>query len=633
MQNFWQRNIFYIVVSLVCIVLYGNTLWNGYAVDDKFVLLENKFVQKGFKGIGLILKTDSFQGFLGETENKLAGGRYRPLALITFAIEYQLWKENPAASHAVNLLLYILVCLLLFRFLSYCLSNSQQNIAFIATLLFALHPIHTEAVANIKGRDEILSLIFILLTLTNITRFVREQKSTYFISGLLYFFFALLSKENGLMLLALVPLTLYFFTNANKNEIIKSTTGILGVIILYLALRIGLTGLKLGDDTEELMNNVYLYASPLEQYATAFYVLAVYIKLLFVPYPLSWDYSFAQYPYFNFANIEVWLSISIYVALLAYAVWKTKEKNVIAYGIWFYLFSIFIVSGLLVNIGGVFLGERFLFQPSIGFALIVSTILVALSERMKQPKLVYALVGLLALPASAWTITRNFHWKNNETLYLTDVNATPNSARANQGAAAVLLTRADKTQEPAQKEADFQAALAYLQKALKIHPRFIDAYVNLAAGYYVRKDYPQAERYLEIADSISPLNQAVYDLKNAVAIGYYNRGLDSVKVKNYQAAIPLMRKGIQLAPKKDYFYYSLGLAYANLNQMEDAKKSFAQAIQLNPNNAQYWYDLGGACYTMGAFPEAVMAWENCIKLDPKNNSAQQGILAAKSKIK
>lgn len=629
-ERFW--NIESIILMLICVILYANTLGNGYAVDDKFVLLENKLTQKGFSGIPALLTTDSFQGFLGTSENKLAGGRYRPLALVTFAIEYSLWKENPAASHAVNLILYAGIILALFRFLTSALPPDKRMLAFAAAALFALHPIHTEAVANIKGRDELLSLLFTLLALINVVRYARTDRLNYLFYGLGTYFLALLSKENGLMLLGLAPLTLYFFSDANRNKIFRLSAYFGGVALFYIFLRITLTGLSLSDDMEEAMNNSYLYATPVQRYATVFFVLLIYLKLLFVPYPLSWDYSYSQIEYRNFSDLEVWAAILTYTALLGFAIWGLRKKEILAFGIWFYLISLFIVSGLVVNIGGVFLGERFLFQPSIGFAIVGATFLYWLGDKIARKKeLIFGGIALVALPAGGWTIARNFQWENNETLYLADVKSTPKSARANQGAAAVLLTRSDKGTDPQKKEADFKLALAYLDSALKIYPRFVDAYVNLAGAYYVHKDYEIAEKYLSIADSISPLNQAVYDLRNAVAIGYYNRGVDSTKIKNYAGAAPWLAKAISLSPKKDNFYYTQAIVYANLNDIESAKQSFKKALALAPNNAQYWYDLGGASFTTGDWAGAIDAWQNCLKLDPNNRNARNGLMAAQAK--
>ncbi|MFA5783185.1 MAG: hypothetical protein WC868_13035, partial [Bacteroidales bacterium] len=88
------------------LLLYANSLFNQYALDDRLMITENQFTKKGFNGIGDILSTDSFVGFFGKQKNLVAGGRYRPLSHITFAIEYALFGFNPFIGHLINILLY-----------------------------------------------------------------------------------------------------------------------------------------------------------------------------------------------------------------------------------------------------------------------------------------------------------------------------------------------------------------------------------------------------------------------------------------------------------------------------------------------------------------------------------------------
>ncbi|MFA4852260.1 MAG: hypothetical protein WC599_07050, partial [Bacteroidales bacterium] len=145
------------------LLLYANSLFNQYALDDRLMITENQFTKKGFNGIGDILSTDSFVGFFGKQKNLVAGGRYRPLSHITFAIEYALFGFNPFIGHLINILLYAFSCLLVYKALLKLFPSGNKHwyltIPFIATMLFIAHPIHTEVVANIKGRDEILSLL------------------------------------------------------------------------------------------------------------------------------------------------------------------------------------------------------------------------------------------------------------------------------------------------------------------------------------------------------------------------------------------------------------------------------------------------------------------------------------------
>ena len=155
------------IVFAFALLLYANTLDLKYALDDSLMITDNNFTKKGASGIKDILTNDAFVGFLGKN-NLLPGGRYRPLPQVMFAIEKEFFGFNPFVGHLINILLYAFTCMLLFiilnrLFINYKTTNWYLGIPFTATMLFTAHPLHTEAVANIKGRDEILCLFFCLL--------------------------------------------------------------------------------------------------------------------------------------------------------------------------------------------------------------------------------------------------------------------------------------------------------------------------------------------------------------------------------------------------------------------------------------------------------------------------------------
>src|SRR3972149_7555568 len=153
--------LFFIILSFL---YYGNTLTHEYALDDAIVINQNLFTKNGISGIQDILSYDTFTGFFGKEKKLVEGGRYRPFSLITFAIEYEFFGLSPHISHFINIALYAFTAIMLFLVLSALFAGYRQkyrflNIPFITTLIFIIHPVHTEVVANIKGRDEILALL------------------------------------------------------------------------------------------------------------------------------------------------------------------------------------------------------------------------------------------------------------------------------------------------------------------------------------------------------------------------------------------------------------------------------------------------------------------------------------------
>ena len=144
-------------LGILSFCVYANTLQNDYALDDWPIVQYNQIVNKGLSGIPEILVTPYWYGNL---KNLAEIDEYRPLSLVSFAIEYQLFPGNPLPAHLINVLLFAFCVVLLFKALNHLLSEKSPTMAFITALLFSLHPIHTEVVANIKSRDELLCFLF-----------------------------------------------------------------------------------------------------------------------------------------------------------------------------------------------------------------------------------------------------------------------------------------------------------------------------------------------------------------------------------------------------------------------------------------------------------------------------------------
>ncbi len=181
------RDIFITAIVLLGIVFvfYGKTINYDYVLDDQIVITKNQYTTRGVNGVYDLLTHETFEGFFKEKKILVEGGRYRPLSLVTFAMEWSLFAKektdknghpvmdpegkiifegNPHISHLINILLYALTGLMIY-FLLYQLFPPKSkkpwfwNIPFICAFIFILHPIHIEAVANIKGRDEIMALL------------------------------------------------------------------------------------------------------------------------------------------------------------------------------------------------------------------------------------------------------------------------------------------------------------------------------------------------------------------------------------------------------------------------------------------------------------------------------------------
>ena len=278
------------ILFLVAFCFYANSLSNEYALDDEAVIQHNEYVQQGFSGIGKILSTDAYDSYyrLNNSNQHLSGGRYRPLSIVLFAIEHQLWGESPQPRHFVNILLYVLCVLSIFYFLRNCLFKQKpygEDIAFIASLLFAIHPLHTEVVANIKSSDEILSLIFIMLTFIFSIKFRETKKIQHLVIALFCLLLALLAKEYAFTLVFLLPLLFILYFKEKPGKSLTSSLPYYGIIVLYFFIRIASIGIPHQHRELDILNNPYLFATPLQKIASEFFVLGKYLYMLFFSLP------------------------------------------------------------------------------------------------------------------------------------------------------------------------------------------------------------------------------------------------------------------------------------------------------------------------------------------------------------
>jgi hypothetical protein len=356
---FRKTSYLHLILFLVPVILYLNTIFNDYALDDSIVITQNIYVKKGLKGIGDIFRTETFTGFFKKKKDLVQGGRYRPLSVASFAIECELWGEKPGLSHLINALLYGGLCIVLFKLLLHLIKNlnpAARNIpvAFIATLLFAVHPIHTEVVANIKGRDELFSGLFFMFSFLYLLKAHETDSVGRLFVSALFLFLALLSKENAI---ALIPLAILFYLM--KAEKKNTHTAIIGSILLllassvYLLIRYKVIGGFSGGKSNELMNNPFLEARNGEKIPTILYTLLLYLKLLVIPYPLTYDY----YPYHialqSWTNPLVIASLLLNLFILFLSIYYFHKNKVISISILFYYILLLPVSNLFVNVLGI----------------------------------------------------------------------------------------------------------------------------------------------------------------------------------------------------------------------------------------------------------------------------------------
>lgn len=570
------------VLTLICglcgVIIYLNTLHHGFVLDDYSVILENRITKQGVKAIPQIFSSSYRSGYYLGTDEL-----YRPIPKSIFAISWNLFGDNPLPLHLLNIVLYGVTGIVLFNFCYLLFPN--LIFSFVASMLFVLHPVHTEVVANIKSVDEILSFLLCISACIFLVRYVQTKKIATLVLTSICFFTALLSKESSITFLAILPLLIFIKsvkkeTSLNWSAAIKPILTLVAFAFLFLIIRHSVLS-KIASGDPSIADNLLMAAKSYDQkFATSIMILGMYLKLLFIPHPLVFDYSFNQIPLVGMGNIWFILSLAIHIGLLLWAVLLWKKNKLLSFTILFYFISMSIYANIFYMIGSSF-GERFLYTASFGFCMAVAYALSLLSKNQnaetvssffKTNLTVFLILFPVAGVFAYKTITRNTVWKSNYTLYANDVNLSPNSTRTHYYYGN-LLAKDDFQNGKTDQEKDSiqKLALSELEKSVAIFP-FGDAYNQMGIIYNKRKDYKKS-------------------------------------FENYQLAM-------KAAPNDPMIQNNLGSLYFNMGQIPEAKACYEKAVLLNPSYSEAWMNLGSACGMMKLYDEAVTNYLKAIKFDP-----------------
>jgi len=581
-----------VLVFVSALALYANTLGHGFVLDDGLVLQDNAYVQKGIRGIPDILSRDSFHGTLGESAY-LSGGRYRPLSLMMFAFEVSFFGMEPFAHHLINVLLYGLTAVVLLRLLRRAVFQGHPLAALAATLLFVVHPVHTEVVANIKSRDEILSLLFVLLTFGYLLK-EGSDMNRWKAAGC--YVLALLSKENGIVLLAIAPLALFTFGDKSWRLALRDCWPLGLVAVAYVGLRLLLIGSRM-QEVPGVLDNPYILAATDQKLATILSVFISYLGLLVWPHPLTYDYSFAQVPYRDFGDPLVWAGAALVVLMAVPSIRALVRRDLFGWCAAFFLATVLLVSNLFFNIGAP-MAERFLYQASLPFIIAV----VELGRRGlfsagmlngRGITVAASIMALLCLPQAWLTLDRNADWRDRDDLLLHDVLVSSRSARANTYAGIACIRKSQTLPDKNAQHGLASRALVFFARADSIVPDYLPVLLNRGAAYFILDSISAAEGTWDRARTIEPEN---------------------TMLKNYDALL------------FDH-YYRKGLKAGTEHDLTTSVAALTKAVRYGPDKTDAWYNLGGACFTAGDTAAARSSWERALQLDPRNAGAQQGLNA------
>jgi len=549
----WRVALLLVVSALV----YANALLNSFTYDDFLYVLNNPAVT-----------APTVRGFLEPTR---AFNLFRPVTFVSFTLNWVVGYIHPFSYHLVNLLLHAAVTLLLYLVFRKVLEQMPEGdkVAYVAALLFAVHPIHTEAVASIVGRSELLAAGFLLAAWL---LHLRDQP----IPELVCLLLALLSKESAVCFL---PLALVGDYARGELKPRQRYAWIAGVSVLYVAVLWKVQGGRFGEVSVNFLDNPLASLPATWRIFNALRVAWKYVGLQLFPATLSYDYSYRAIRLFqDWRHIFPAAAASIaVVALWIWAVWSRRTGWMLAGAIYFAGFAV--TANVLIPTGTI-MGERLAYLPSAGFCLLLALIWVRL-ERFK-PAWAWAALVILLAALGARTVVRNRDWRTNFALFSAGVEAVPGSSRAHCNIGGQYMD-----------SGQLDAALAQFQTALEIYP-----------------DYPDALEYSGLIES--------------------RRGQDQKALELLERAFFFTRKESTRYGERAV---NLAAMLMKVGQSDKAMNLLNQAIEVAPGNARAWANRAVIHYWRGDEDAARSDAETALRADPRNPQAQSLLEAMKTRAR
>ncbi len=628
----------WLLLLLAAVLPYVNALHCGFVYDDMGQILENPYVSP--KTPWWISLTSPVWSLSQDASI------YRPVASLTFRLQRAVAGEAPGSFHAVNLFLHLGVTLLVFVVLRR-LAGGRTPLPLAIATLFAMHPIHTEAVTSIVGRSELLAALFglggYLIWLRAGSDHRTDRNLGLSIAGAaMCFALAAGSKESSAGWILLLAAHRAGFIGDERSYRAVSGIGQGGLrrallgdaavvfgFLLYGLARIAVLGSAVGLSDVSQVDNPIFTALPDVRVLTAGKVLAQGLGLILWPQRLCVDYSFD-----SIAQESSWLSpAGLFLLLLAAAAFwfvrRGRRTPEVAWGLGFYGALILPASNLLIPIGTI-MAERLLYLPSLG---ILALLLFALDRlfsaiRMRRLALILLIAAALALGLRTWE--RNRDWQSNRTLFEAAVSVQPRSVKARCNLASALV-RAGRLQE----------AEGHYRRALEIAPSYPLGLNGLGHALIEQERYAEAEKTLRRAGVLNPRNaEARYRLGNLLlelergreALGVFDQLLSMEPysregwvgrasalflLEDFSASADAWERACALAGSPPEFGRHLAAAQIRAGRLQAATETLRELLTADPQEADLHNELARLLLRMGnPGEEALRAARRAADLEP-----------------
>ena len=591
---------FAVLVSLVLLtgLVYANGLRNPFVIDDHSIIVRNFLLRQWT--LAELMKSHLFSTIAVETQY------YRPLTLLSFALNYGLSGLDPAGYRLVNIALHLLVAtlsfLLLVRFVS-------PWVAGFAAALFAVHPANVQAVSYISSRSDPLytSLtLFCLLSWVSGNRAQGAIRALWRGFSITSFFLALFAKETAVVAPALVLLTDWIWQQEKpwKEKLARNWSWYLafGVALgVYLVIRSGIAGYALNMEASLEVWKAGRELTLWPRIFLALKLLGLYLAITLYPLTLAF---FRDVPIPRGAlEPSVVLGMLVLASIITLAWLFRSRQREVTYGILWFLLSILPVLNL-TSLNAPMM-EHWLYLPLIGFALAFVGCIHAFGQRVGEVRGAALGLALLVILLSARTVMRNADWGSPISLFLSGARHYPNDEKN-----WLLLGFAFS-----ERGMPDQAIRAY-KTGLGINPNHAYGWSGLGEALSASGKDDDAEKSFLTAISIMPENPWLY----------YVLGIHGLKTGKASSAVEAFSRAVSLRPPLPTAYHLLGSAYMRQGNGKAAERAFGKALSMLPRDSEIHsvvhVEMGKLYLRAGKGKEAREEWQTALRFDPNDDEAK-----------
>lgn len=632
----WARGL----VACVSLLCFARSYDGDFVFDDSEAIVNNKDLRAETPLTDLWHHDFWGSRLSSNTSHK----SYRPLTVLTFRINYFLSGGfHPTSFHVVNIALHGAVSVLLLDVYSVLFGGLQPSgrgrrlnlaprAALLAALLFAAHPVHTECVAGVVGRADLLGALFFLLSFLGYCKGLREShkegthRTFWVLLSVLLGAVAMLCKEQGITVLGLnAVFDILVIGKLNVLEIAQKllhksksldnigalrSGGVLSRVSLLAAggaavLYVRWTMMGTGPPAFTEVDNPASFADNMLVRAINYnYYYSLNAWLLLCPWWLCFDWSMGCIPLIKSAwDWRVLALAALWFCLIgltgqALCSGNSQERRILTLGLGFLIIPFLPASNLFFRVGFV-VAERVLYLPSAGYCMLLTFGFGALSKHTRRKKMIAAAVlGILVLNVLRCMV-RSGEWRSEDKLFRSALSVCPLNAKVHYNVGKNLADKGNQT-----------AAIRYYREAVRLNPKYVHAMNNLGNILKERNELQEAEELLSLAVQIQP----------DFAAAWMNLGIVQNSLKRFEAAEHSYRTAIKHRRKYPDCYYNLGRLYADLNRHVDALNAWRNATMLKPGHSLAWNNMIILLDNTGNLAQAEAVGREALGLIPNDHS-------------